>query len=91
MEAQHVKGPMDGVGGTIKNQVLKEVKFRRLSISALKEFAEFAQKLIPPIMSLYLPVNSILDEPEDIANAPAIPDTFQIRRLKRRFNQQGFT
>ena len=87
MEAQHGKGPMDGVGGTIKNQVLKEVKFRRLSISALKEIAEFAQKLIPSIMSLYLPANSVLDEPEDIENAPAIPDTFQIRRLKRRFNR----
>lgn len=38
-EAHHEKGPMDGVGGTIKNCVFREVKSGRLTIESPEEFA----------------------------------------------------
>lgn len=49
MEAHHGKGSMDGVGGTIKNQVFQEVKTGRLSVSTTKEFPDATQKLVPSI------------------------------------------
>ena len=41
-EARHGKGPMDGIGGTIKNMVFKKVLSGSTVINTPKEFAEFA-------------------------------------------------
>ena len=38
MKAHHDQGSMDGVDGTIKNQVFQKVKFGRFSISTSNEF-----------------------------------------------------
>ena len=52
-EAHHGKGPMDGIGGTVKNIVFKEVKSGRLSIKTPRQFVEAADKLVA-IDCLYL-------------------------------------
>ena len=89
MEAHHGKGPMDSVGGTIKNQVFQEVKSGILTVSTPKEFSDAAQQLVPCITSVYLPLSKILEEPDDINEAPKIPETLQIHKIKRGYNLQG--
>lgn len=80
---------MDGVGGTIKNKVFKEVKSGRLSVKSSKEFAAAAKRLVPSIVSLYMPISEILEEPHDIEESPKIPETLQVHKAKRAFNRQG--
>ena len=46
MEVHYGNGPVDGVGGTIKNQVFQEVKSSRLTVSTPKEFSDAVQKLL---------------------------------------------
>ena len=75
MEAHHGKGPMDGVDGTIKNVVFREVKSGRLSIP--KEFAGVAQKLFPSIGSLYLPVSEMMEEPTEIETLQLFPKPYK--------------
>ena len=79
MEARHGKGPMDGVRGTIKNQVYKEVKSGRIVIDALQEFAMAAQT-VPAITIIYLPESEMLQEPNEIEN---------VHKVARKFNLQG--
>ena len=89
MEAHHGKGLMDGVGGTIKNQVYKEVKSGRLIIDTPQEFAMVAQTLVPAITTIYLPESEMLQEPNEIENAPVVPEKLQIHKVTKRFNSQG--
>ena len=89
MKAHHDKGSMDGVDGTIKNQVFQKVKFGRLSISTSNKFSDAGQKLVPSITSVYLPLSEILEEPGDINEVPKIPETPQIHKVKRSYNLQG--
>ena len=77
MEAHHGKGPMDGTGGTIENQVFQEIKSDKLSVRTPKEFSDAAQKLVPYITLVYLPLSEILEEPDNINQAPKIPETLQ--------------
>ena len=89
MEAHHGKGLMDGVGCTIKNHVYKEVKSGRLVIDTSQEFAMAAQTLVPAIPTIYLPESEILQELNEIENAPVVPETLQILKVVRKFNSQG--
>ena len=41
-EAHHGKGPMDGIGGTVKNLVYRKVFSGDVVINTPKEFADFA-------------------------------------------------
>ena len=68
----------------------KEVKSGRLVIDTLQEFAMAAQPLVPAITTIYLPESEMLQEPNEIENAPVIPETFQIHKVARKFNSQGF-
>ena len=87
METHHGKGPMDGAGGTIKNQMYKEVKSGRLVIDTPQKFAMAAQTLVTAITILYLPESEMLQEPNEIENV--VPETFQIHKVVRKFNSQG--
>ena len=74
-EAHHGKGPMDGIGGTIKNVVYRRVMAGDLVINTPEEFATKADELSHSIKCLYLPSNEIPNEPSDIADAPGIAGT----------------
>ena len=52
-EAHHGKGPMDGIGGTIKNVVYRKVKTGKVIFNSAEEFHEAANKFIPSIKSLF--------------------------------------
>ena len=81
MEAHHGKGLMDSVGGTIKNQVYKEVKSSRLVMDTPQEFKMAAQTLVLAITTIYLPESEMLQEPVEIENAPVVLETFQIHKV----------
>ena len=44
-EAHHGKGPMDGVGGTVKNIVFRNVKSGKALINSPKEFANLCSSV----------------------------------------------
>ena len=88
-EAQHEKGPMNGIGGTIKNVVFREVKSRKVVINSPIEFCEAENKFFPSIKCLYQSGSYLLEELHDTENAPVIPNTLQIHRLVREIEQYG--
>jgi len=88
-ERHHGKGPMDGVGGTIKNKVFRDVKSGKVHIKDAMSFAEYADLAIDNIISLYLSVNDVLEEPNDIDSAPKIPSTLEVHRVQREFTVDG--
>jgi len=88
-ERHHGKGPMDGVGGTMKNKVFRDVKSGKVQINDAESFAEYADNTINGIKSLYLPESHVFDEPDDIENAPRIVGTLEVHKVVREFNDDG--
>ena len=43
-ERHHGKGPMDGIGGTLKNSVYRDVMSGKCVLDTPKQFAEYAEK-----------------------------------------------
>ena len=75
------KGFMDGVGGgAVKNLVFRKVKSGHIVIDSPKAFLDHASQLVPLIMSLYFPVEEIIEDPEEIARVLAISSTLKIIR-----------
>ena len=88
-ERHHGKGPMDGIGGTIKNCVYRDVMSGKCVINTPKEFADHVEKSVKGVTSLYLPVEDVLVEPDDIEVSPKIPETLQVHLVKRHFDQRN--
>ena len=57
------KGPMDGIGRTVKNVILRKVKSGQLLVHSPLEFSEAVTKFVPSIHSVYLPENENIVEP----------------------------
>ena len=66
------KGPMDGVGGTIKNVIFRKVKLGQVVVHTPKEFFDAAMKFVPSIITVYLPRSNEIVEPESIHQALSI-------------------
>ena len=64
---------MVGVGGTIKYRVFRDVKSEKASIKNAEHFAEYAVLILNDITSLYMPVEKVLEEPENINSSPRMP------------------
>ena len=90
-EAHHGKGPMDGIGGTIKNKVFREVKSGRIVIDSPKSFTDAANLLVPSVSTLYLPQKDVIEETPDVADAPYIKGTLDIHKILRRKSAKGVT
>ena len=88
-ERHHGKGPMDGVGWTIKNVVFRDVKSGKCTNNTPKEFAEYANKRLNSITTLYLPESELYVELKEVASAPKIAHTLQIHKIVRRLNKNG--
>ena len=58
-------------------------------IKNAKDFAEYANKTISGITSIYMPINELLTEPDNIENAPKIPETLSIHKVTRSFNEDN--
>ena len=85
-ERHHGKGPMDGIGGTLKNSIYWDVISRKCVIDTPKQFAKYAESAVKGITSLYLPTKEVLKEPDDIGNSLRITDTLQTHKVKRCFD-----
>ena len=86
-ERHHGKGPMNGIGGTIKNKVYQDVMSNKCLIKNVKDFVEYAKKTINGITSIYMLINKLLAEPENIVNAPKILETLSIHKVTGSFNE----
>ena len=88
-ERYNGKGPMGGIGGTLKNCVYRDAMFGKSVTDTPKPFAEHAEKAVKGITSLYLPAEDVLIEPKDIEASPRIKDTLQIHMIKWFFYEQN--
>ena len=76
--------------GTVKNTVFRKVESGNIVIDSLKELIYYASQLVTSKTSLYLPVEEIIEEPEEIARAPAIAGTMKIHKVIRKHNSRKF-
>ena len=65
-EKSHGKGPMDGVGGTVKNIIFRKVKLGFVTIDSPFEFHQAILKFVPSIKAVFLSDTVVLNEPENI-------------------------
>ena len=63
-ERHHGKGPMDGVGGTVKNVVFRKVKSGQVVINSSQEFSDAVKSFVPSINAVYLPESESIIEPK---------------------------
>ena len=77
------------MGGTIKNKVYQDAMSNKYIIKNAKDFAEDANKTISGITSIYMSMYELLTEPDNIENAPKIPETLSIHKVKRSFNEDN--
>ena len=81
---------MDGVGGTIKHRVFRDVKSGKVAIKNAEHFAEYADTILRGITSLYMPIDEVLEEPEDIdTSSPKINGTLEVHKICRSFLVDG--
>ena len=80
---------MDGVGGTIKHRVFRDVKSGKVSTKNAKHFAVYAGSILNGITSLYIPVEGVLEEPENINSSPRIPGTLEVHKIARTSSTDG--
>ena len=81
---KHGKGPMDGVGGTVKNIIFCKFKLGFVTIDSLFEFHQAILKFVPSIGSAFLIDTDVLNEPENIEQeSKNIPETFKVHHVER--------
>ena len=88
-ERHYGKGPMGGIGGTIKNKVFRDVKSGKTQIIDAESFAKYGDNTINGIKSLYLPECDVFEEPDDIEDAPKIAGTLEVHKIVREFNDDN--
>ena len=73
---------MDDVGGTIKQRVFRDVKSGKVSIANAEHFAAHADAILNGIKSLYMPIDEVLEEAEDIEKLlPRIDGTLEVHKI----------
>ena len=77
------------MGRAIKNKVYWDVMSNKCMIKNAKDLAEYANKTISDITSIYMSIYELLTEPDNTENAPKIPETFLIHKVTRSFNEDN--
>ena len=88
-ERHHSKGPMDGLGGTLKRKVFNAVKSGKVVVDDPEEFAMAAVNIVSGVHTIYLKESDLLMEPEEIKDAPSIKGTLNVHRFDRHTNKKG--
>ena len=88
-EPHHGKGPMDGLGGTLKRKVFNAVKSGKVVVNDPEEFAMAAVNIVSGVHTIYLKESDLLMEPEEIKDAPSIKGTLNVHRFDRHTNKKG--
>ena len=71
--SHHGKGPVDGVGGTIKSTVFSDVRAGKVVVNSAKEFATYADSRVISISTAFIPKEDI--RRMILENVPDIPGT----------------
>ena len=81
---------MDGIGGTVKNVVSWDVKSSKCIITSPKDFADYANATEWHQSPLYICLKvSYWKNLMQVKNAPTIPQTLQIHKIKRCLTPNG--
>ena len=88
-ECHHGKGPMDGVGGTVKNVVFKKVKSGQVVINSPQDFSEAVKSFVSSTNIVYLPESESIIEPKNTECTKKIKDTLKLHKLERKVNANG--
>ena len=81
-ETSHGKGPVDGVGGTVKSVVYRKVMSKQVVIQSPKHFAEYANDVLKGIDVLFVGAEEMsVDESEE--DSVVIPGTLKVRYVER--------
>ena len=83
MKKNHGKGPIDGVGGTVKN-IFRKVKSGFVTTDSPFEFHQVILKFVPSIKSVHLSDTDVMNEPENIEQeSKNIPETLNVYQAER--------
>ena len=66
------KNPMNGIGGTVKNVIVRKVKSGQLVLHSPLDISEAVTTFFPSLHSVYLLKNENIVEPLDISMARKI-------------------
>ena len=80
-ESHHGKGPVDGIGGSVKSTVYRNVKAGKKVINNAKESADYADCIINNINVIY--VDEKLIKPPSISGDYDVPGTQKIYHVQR--------
>ena len=65
------------MGGAMKNKVYRDVMSNKCMIKNAKDFAEYANKTISGITSIYMPMYELLTEPDNVETRLKFPKFFR--------------
>ena len=87
-EDLHGKGSIDGVGGTIKHQVFRDVK--SIKVSSAEHLEAHADAILNDIKLLYMTIDEVLEDPEDVEKSSLrIDGTLEVHKIFRSFAADG--
>ena len=69
---------MDRLGGTVKNVIIRKIKFGQLVVHSPIEFSEAVTKFVSSIHCVCVAENENIVKPEDISMARKIYQTLKI-------------
>ena len=92
-EANHGKGAVDGLGGSVKHAVWRRVMGNRLTIRCASEFADEANKICPGITVKFVATKELnLSYHIQCRNrSKAVPKTLQVHSVKREVTPDAYT
>ena len=79
-ERHHGKGPMDGVGGTVKNVVFRKAKSAQILIYSPREFCEAVNTFVSSILAVHLPESETIIEPKGIEVSRKIKEILTVHK-----------
>ena len=85
-ERQHLKGPVDGLGGTEKNVISRDSKSESAK-STHRKSLKYSNKRVKSITTLYLPECKLFVEPNEVKKAPKIPQTLPVHKVIRNMSK----
>ena len=83
-EANHGKGAVDGIGGTVKHAVFRKVLAKQVLINSPKQFAEYADSIIKGISVIYISDIDISFKDNCRSQAQPVSGTLKVHMVKRK-------
>ena len=65
-KAYYGKGPLDGISGTVINEMFRQIKADKVTINTSTEYCRAANNYVPSMKPLFQRTNDILQDQNDI-------------------------